>query len=135
MKKISIILFVLSSIISISCSTTKKGATSKAVTAESSSTPMVLAPTIGGIYIPGNEELVAIQSQYKDATLQQLQEGHAIYTIGACIKCHGANNIYEHETSQWKEIIDDMAQKAYLSSAQKDAVYKYVLAIKAKQPK
>lgn len=86
-----------------------------------------------GIYAPGSEELTAIQAQYKDVTLEQLQEGHTIYTTGACIKCHGAKNIYKREEAKWKDIIEDMAKKAKISDVQKDAVYKYVLAIKATQ--
>jgi mono/diheme cytochrome c family protein len=63
--------------------------------------------------------------------LEKLKEGHAIYTAGACINCHGAKNIYEFPEAQWKDILDDMAQRANISVDQKDAVYKYVLAIKA----
>jgi mono/diheme cytochrome c family protein len=117
MKKVNIISFVFAAIIITACSTTKK------------------APSTVGKQEPGNNELLAIQSQYKDATLAQLQEGHTLYTAGACIKCHGAGNIYKHETAQWKGIIDEMANKAHLTAEQKDAVYKYVLAIKATQPK
>jgi len=84
---------------------------------------------------PGNEELTAIQVQYKDVTLEKLNEGHAIYTQGACINCHGAKNIYWFGEAQWKEIIEDMAQRSNISDVQKDAVCKYVLAIKATQPK
>jgi mono/diheme cytochrome c family protein len=88
-----------------------------------------------GMYQPGSEELTAIQLLYKDATMSQLQEGHYIYTVGACIQCHGTTNIYTRNETQWKEIIEDMSLKARLSETQKDAVYKYVLAIKATQPK
>jgi hypothetical protein len=107
-------------------------ASTTAVTAPAS---FLVAKSSNGIYAPGNDELLAIQSQYGDATMEQLKEGHFIYTEGACVKCHGAMNIYRRGEARWKEIIDDMAQRARLPDSQKDAVYKYVLAIKAMQPK
>lgn len=131
---ISIILLIIAA-----CSTSKKNTTSVAstttATTTSSSSNMVASKPASGIYAPGNEELIAIQIQYKVVTLNKLQEGHIIYTEGACIKCHDAKNIYKRAEVHWKDIIEDMAQKAKISEAQKDAVYKYVLAIKATQPK
>ena len=88
-----------------------------------------------GIYTPGNEELTAIQVQYKDVTMETLKKGHTLYTFGACARCHRAQSIYKYSESRWKEIIDDMAVKAEITGEEKDAVYKYVLSIKATQPK
>jgi hypothetical protein len=87
-----------------------------------------------GIHVPGDKELTAIQGKYRDVTLDQLKEGHSIYTGSSCIRCHDAKNIYELEEAKWNDTMDDMAQKANISDVQKDAVYKYVLAIKATQP-
>lgn len=88
-----------------------------------------------GVYEPGKEELTAIRAQYKDATLAQLKEGYVLYSQGACIKCHTPKNIYKRETSAWPGIIDRMAEKAKITAAEKDAVLKFVLAIKAAEPK
>jgi glutaredoxin len=88
-----------------------------------------------GIRVPGNKELTALQAQYKAITLDQLKQGYAIYTAFACTHCHDAKNIYDLETAKWRSILDDMAQKANISDAEKDAVYKYVLSIKATQAK
>jgi mono/diheme cytochrome c family protein len=83
-----------------------------------------------GVIAPSNEELTAIQATYKEVTMQTLTNGYAIYT-GVCTNCHDAMNIHSRTTEQWQNIIDDMAPKAKLTDTQKDAVYKYVLAIKA----
>lgn len=88
-----------------------------------------------GIYAPGHEELAAIQVKYSDVTLERLNQGHVLYAYSACIRCHAAQNIYKYDEARWKEIIDNMAPKAQISDSQKDAVYKYVLAIKATQQK
>lgn len=88
-----------------------------------------------GIHAPGDAELAAIQKQYKDANMQQLQEGHALYTTGLCTSCHSPVGIYQYDEQTWKNIVDDMASRAGMTEVQKDAVYKYVLSIKSTQPK
>ena len=130
---------------SAACNATKKNART-IISTTSTPTPIPASPEIvsdnpfrfehpDGIHAPGTEELKAIQMQYNDITLEKLKEGHVLYTQGACIHCHTPQNIYDHDQAQWKSIIDDMALKAGISDVQKDAVYKYVLAIKATQPK
>ncbi len=111
-------------------SSTPVSTSTTTTTATSGFNYMLTAAAATGIYVPGSKELTAIQLRYKDATLEQLKEGHAIYTQGACISCHTAQNIYVIEESKWENIMEDMAQKARISDAEKDAVYKYVLAVK-----
>ena len=148
MKTTKITLIAIATLIIAACSSSKKSTSSTAATSPAStsvtstpttsnSTPSIaiVEKPANGIYAPGNEELVAIQAQYKDVTSEKLKEGHTIYTQGACINCHGAKNIYKRGETQWKDIIEDMAHKAQITDDQKDAVYKYVLAIKATQPK
>lgn len=96
--------------------------------------PAIVKPA-NGMYMPGNEELAAIQMHFINVTLDQLKEGYTLYTKGACINCHNAKTIYRYNEKQWGMIIDNMAPMAKISDAEKDAVYKYVLAIKATQPK
>jgi mono/diheme cytochrome c family protein len=131
--------FILAIIIA-ACSTTKKNATATAplspapvVVASPPSDSYIFTKSVDGKQAPGNEELAAIQLQYADVTLDKLKEGHAIFTTGACVGCHGPVSIYQYEREQWKPILDDMAQRAELSEAQKDAVHKYILSIKATQ--
>jgi hypothetical protein len=142
MKTAKITLITITSIMIAACHSSKKSLAPTAssvpastTTATTSTNSFLLKKPADGIYAPANEELTAIQAQYKDVTLDKLMEGHAIYTQGACIGCHSAQNIYRYGEAQWKDIMDDMAQKARITDPQKDAVYKYVLAIKAVQPK
>jgi hypothetical protein len=131
-------------LISIACKSKKNstsaavtGAVSPAITAAPPVTNSVMFPARSpeGVYVPGNEELAAIQAHYSDVTLEKLNEGYALYTGSECMGCHKPKSIYKREEARWKGIIDDMAKKAKISDTQKDAVYKYVLAIKATQPK
>jgi cytochrome c551/c552 len=100
---------------------------------DSVKTHNLLSNPLNGVYAPGIAELRAIQVQYKTVTSHQLNEGYNIYTKGACINCHNPNGIYQFTETKWKIIIDSMAPKAELSDKEKDAVYKYVLSIKAAQ--
>lgn len=97
-------------------------------------TPQAPPKPANGVYVPGNEELNAIKAKFADATLETLTLGHTVY-IGACTNCHGTKNIYTYPEESWFEIIADMAPKARITPVEKDAVYKYVMAIKATQPK
>lgn len=144
MKTIAITLLACCVIVIAGCSSAKK-ATVSTLPAKDSTTAAAPAPMKGpyvflppaptGIRMPVSADLAAIQTTHPDATLSKLREGYMIYTEGACVKCHDAISIYKFEETQWKPIMDDMAKRAMLSAAEKDAVYKYVLAIKATQPK
>ncbi len=79
---------------------------------------------------PGDAELKAIQVKFPDATAQTLSEGYGVYT-GACTNCHGKKNMLKHTEEDWKKDIDRMSPRAKITDAQKDALWKYVLSIRA----
>ncbi|MCE3229387.1 MAG: hypothetical protein K0S32_3938 [Bacteroidetes bacterium] len=125
-------------IILAACHSTKKTtsvATEKTTTTNAPAGPMLITKSADGIYEPGENELKAIKTNYADATLDQLKFGHQLYTAGACVNCHKAKSIYAFNEAQWSSIISDMAFRARLNEAGKDAVIKYVMAIKATQVK
>jgi hypothetical protein len=136
---------IIAAVLIISACKSKKKTTTSATTSTSTTTsantstvsmgPMMPPKSTDGLYEPGEGELSAVQTQFKEVTMGQLKEGFVIYNYGACIGCHNAKNIYTRRVADWKGIIDDMAQRAAISEAQKDAVYKYVMAMKATQPK
>ena len=132
MKTTKLTFIIIAVLLFAACKSTQKSATT---TSASPANKFIFLQPMEENRAPGNEELTAIHTQYKDITLDQLKEGYTIYTQGACIGCHGAKGISLFDEAQWKNIIDDMAPKANISDIQKDAIYKYVLAIKAKQPK
>jgi len=131
MKAATLTVLIITMLIIAACSSVKKSSSSTTSSSPATQPSVFLKP---GPPVPGDAELTAIHTQYKEVTIEQLKEGYAIYSQGACINCHGAKDIYEFGAAQWKDILEDMAQKANLSDADKDAVYKYVLSIKATQP-
>lgn len=84
-----------------------------------------------GIYEPGEEELKAVQPRFADLTVAKLKEGYTLYALSACVSCHKAQNIYKYDEMQWAMIIERMAIEAKLTKSQKEAVFKYVVAIKS----
>jgi mono/diheme cytochrome c family protein len=128
--------FLFSLFVVAACSTQKKSSTTAADQgsgpAPVNPAPVMVAKPSNGVYAPGEAELAAIKMKYSDATMSQLAEGHSLYT-GVCTNCHGAKNIYRPSDSEWPHIIDDMARKAKITDSQKDAVSKYVFAIRAAQ--
>jgi len=122
------------------CSVAKKSA-HKPPKVASAPAPVVttaprMAPSVhstDGIYPPDTAELTALQQTHKDVTMQTLKLGYKLYT-GVCTNCHQAQSIYQRPVSKWPEILTAMAKEAKITEAQKDAIYKYVLAIKATQP-
>lgn len=112
MKKISILLIATTALF-VAC-TSKKTATSVAS------------------IIPTEIQLKAIQLKYPNVTMQNLLNGHEIYT-GVCTNCHGQQNIYNRSEASWKHEIDDMAPRSNINDVQKDELYKYILAMKTSQ--
>ena len=142
--KAKFILVSATILIVAACHTSKKTTTSTAVATTSTeavpaatiaNVPAVIAKPANGVYEPGAEELKAIQARHSDATLEKLKQGYVLYAYSACISCHPAQNIYAYDEFKWQMIINDMGYRAKLSPEQKDAVLKYVLAIKSTQTK
>lgn len=135
MKTKTILFFSFCAISILSCHVRKAANTSNQKEPVSNNTSpsssLLFLKPASSVYEPGAKELAAIQTKYKDASLYQLQLGHAIYTQGACLKCHGIIEIYPYSEDRWKGIMDTMAMRSQLSAEYKDAVYKYVLSIKA----
>lgn len=70
------------------------------------------------------------QSRWPDVTAKTMSDGRELYYNGACVNCHGAKKIARFSEEEWPSIMDRMAPKAQITDAQKDAVLKYVIAVK-----
>jgi len=133
MKRHSLLLIAAAGLLAQACGTTKKAAI-----ANVPATPPPVAATspkpVNGVFDPGAAELQALRATGKSATMKMLHEGYTLYT-GTCTKCHGAKSIYNRPVEAWPAIIDNMATRSKLSASEKEAVLKYVLAIKSTQGK
>jgi hypothetical protein len=80
---------------------------------------------------PGQNELSAVQSKIPATTLDELKQGHSIF-YGACTRCHGAKNVTGFSEEKLQNVITRMSKKAKLTEPEKDAVWKYALAVNLK---
>lgn len=81
--------------------------------------------------VPTVEDLVkTAQTKWPDVTAQTITEGKDLYNTGACINCHGPKKIANLSEESLPKIIENMAKKAKISDAQKEAVLKYAMAVK-----
>jgi hypothetical protein len=77
---------------------------------------------------PGNTSALYMPSAgdaTANASLQELQQGRVIY-IDNCGSCHSLYTPDDFSASQWPGIMNSMAPKAGLSSADKALALKYV---------
>lgn len=121
--------------LALACSTTTQTVTSSATPTVAPAAPVATTTEKpdNGVHEATQKEYEAAQVKYNDVTTEQLKEGYKIYAQGACINCHEAKNIYKRSEEKWVHILDDMAEKAALSAVEKEAVTRYVFAIKAGQ--
>ena len=119
------------------CHTTKKTESTTVATPATPSAPAApvseAVKSKNGVFAPGEEQVTGVQMKHPGTTLASLTEGYKLYT-GTCTNWHGTKIIYRISESKWPEIIDDMAQKSKLTATEKDALTKYVFAIKSTQP-
>ena len=121
------------------CHSTKKTETTAVATPAPAATETPAAPVSeavkskNGVFAPGEEQVTGVQMKHPGATLANLTEGYKLYT-GTCTNCHGVKSIYRISEERWPKVIDDMSREAKLSATEKDALTKYVFAIKSTQP-
>ncbi len=77
-----------------------------------------------------DEQLTAVQTRFPDATKEELQKGHSIYT-GSCTKCHRAKSVTGYTEPKLLEIVDVMARKAKLSAEEKQALIRFAVGVRA----
>ena len=130
MKKLNTTLMIGFLVVVAACSSIKK------------TTPSAhLEPSLGGNTVTFSETAVpdslgvnALKAEFPEVTLEKLKAGYKLYTEGACISCHKSFKINDFSVSEWKEILEDMSERAKLTETDKGNIKMYVLAIKAVQP-
>jgi mono/diheme cytochrome c family protein len=77
---------------------------------------------------PGETQLTALKAKVPEATMDDLKKGHNIF-YGTCTTCHGAKDVTGFTEDELQKTINRMAPKAKLTESEKDAVWKYALAV------
>lgn len=62
--------------------------------------------------------------------LATLREGRTVF-VSRCIECHTLPAVSSHSAQEWPRLIDEMAGRANLKPAEREAVLAYILAVHA----
>src|SRR5437868_12209696 len=60
----------------------------------------------------------------------QLKQGRTLFA-SRCIECHALPGVTAHTAGEWPDLIDEMADRASLDPAERQAVLAYILAARA----
>jgi mono/diheme cytochrome c family protein len=63
---------------------------------------------------------------HQHVDLAALREGRTLF-VSRCIECHTLPAVSQHSATEWPRLIDEMAGRANLKSAERDAVLAYIL--------
>jgi len=72
------------------------------------------------------------QGRWPDATLDQLEEGRAVF-VQRCSGCHALPLPDSRTEAQWKKVLDEMAAEAKLTADQRVLVERFVLSVRTRQ--
>jgi hypothetical protein len=78
-------------------------------------------------------QLTAVKARFPDATKEELEKGHSVYT-GACTKCHGTKDVTVYTEPRLLEIVDVMAKKSKLTPEDKQALIRFAVGVRATNP-
>lgn len=119
-------ILVLAIVVSIAACNSKKSSTAASTAPASAPTAVATVPANPNDV---NETLLSLaKTKFADASIEKLNTGHDLY-FGTCTRCHGAKSISRFTTDRWPGIIEDMARKARINDAEKQAVLQYVTAV------
>lgn len=74
---------------------------------------------------PTEVEFAVSQKKWTDVKMEDLTNGHSIYTT-RCNTCHGLKKIGDYDETTWGKLIDAMAPKAKLTTEETEKLRKYI---------
>lgn len=67
------------------------------------------------------------KGQHRDIAM--LREGRTLF-VSRCIECHTLPTVSQHSAREWPRLIDEMAGRASLKPAEREAVLAYILVVR-----
>ena len=64
--------------------------------------------------------------------VSKLERGRQLF-VRRCIECHTLPPIWKYSREDWPKIVNDMAHRASLDPAEREAVVAYILAVRASE--
>lgn len=81
---------------------------------------------------PVTSQMVATWHGKRTADVSTLVRGRTLFAH-RCIECHTLPPIWKYSNEDWPKIVDDMAHRASLKPAERDAVVAYILAARTSE--
>ena len=72
-----------------------------------------------------------VTSRKQDVDVHKLERGRTLF-VHRCIECHTLPALWKYSAEDWPQIVNDMAHRANLKPAERDAVIAYILAARKK---
>ena len=72
---------------------------------------------------------MGIARKGQSVNLAMLQEGRTLFAH-RCIECHTLPVVWRYSSKDWPDIVDSMAQRASLKSAEREAIIAYIIAVR-----
>jgi hypothetical protein len=65
--------------------------------------------------------------------IAQLRQGRTLF-VSRCIECHALPSVAAHTAAEWPRLIDEMADRANLKPAEREALVAYIIAARTDSP-
>jgi hypothetical protein len=81
---------------------------------------------------PVTPQMVSASSRTRDVDLVKLREGRTLF-VHRCIACHTLPALWRYTTKDWAAIVNSMSHRASLTTAERDAIVAYIVAVRSTQ--
>ena len=83
-------------------------------------------------YVPPVTAEMATTGKRKHVDVAKLNQGRTLF-VHRCIECHTLPALWHYTTNDWAQIVNDMSHRASLKPAERDAIFAYILAVRANE--
>jgi hypothetical protein len=85
-----------------------------------------LLPSCAAALVHAEPQDVALASgRWPGVTVESLEQDRAVYVV-RCSRCHALHVPEEHAPGEWPELVSRMTPKAKLSSAEREAISRFL---------
>jgi mono/diheme cytochrome c family protein len=80
-------------------------------------------------YVPPSVTAEMAKTGNRDVV--ELRQGRTLF-VSRCIECHALPSVAAHTVAEWPRLIDEMADRASLKPAEREALVAYIIAARAR---
>lgn len=92
---------------------------------------VLLSACGGALPQPGPKDVAWAAHRWPGTSVEDLRRGRAAY-VQRCAACHNLALPAEHPPARWPKLVDNMRGRARLTSQERDAIVRYLMATSAR---